>query len=115
MMQKGVAMISEYDDFIYFRTMCGCSACEHDQNVQLSISEEGILDLTIYSNYEHVVDCQYDSPWYMEYWRRIKSSMQLLFTGYLSMNAGLTFDDADHLECYIDGLQDGLDKLKQKK
>lgn len=54
-------------------------------------------------------------PFYERWWARIKASLRILFTGYIELNADFMIQDVDHLEAFIEALEEGKQKMLKLK
>jgi len=94
---------------VFYRISCACDEPEHDLSVEFEW-DDGIMELFFYKTiywkhyYAHY-------PWYNKLWKRISASFKLLFGGYLEMQGDILIMEEQHIDSFIEALQEGKTKL----
>lgn len=110
-----IAKIEEYNSAIFYRALCPCGSSEHDYTIWLEYDKE-INDITMY-----ICKKMYWSGHFKVYsfltriLKRIKSSMVLLFGGYLEVESDILFSNSKQIEDFIGALKEGMDKLNKEE
>jgi hypothetical protein len=110
-----VSKIQEFEDAVFYRAECACGSLDHNIDLELSYSED-ISDMLTLNLYQKLV---WSSYWettniFSRLWKRIKGSLTLLFRGYIEMEQSFLFQGEDHVQSFIDALNEGLEKVKGK-
>ena len=106
-----------YSDEIYsiYKTSCDCYDTDHDLTFTLEYDEGIKLLIADFKVNGPVPYCyDWDNPWYIKTWNRIKLSWKVLFTGRITYSGSFIFRGEKHIRDLISALYEGLGKLKRE-
>ena len=104
----------EDKDFISYRATCACTDEHHSQTLHIeNIEDTDMIELTIYSQLWYP-DWIEKNP-FKRFWRRLKVSTKLLFTGQIFLEGGFMFSGEDSIKDYVKALKEGLKKIDKSK
>ena len=105
----------EFDDAIYYRLPCSCGSNDHDVTLEFEHDKKfpGMLFLNLHK------DLAWSSYWgdtnfFQRIWRRIKTSLRLLFIGYIEVEESFIIQGEDHIDAFIEALNEGKQLMKNK-
>ena len=111
----GVSKVKEWKgSSIWYKVNCACGGGEDcDSLIDLSFDKDfGHIDVEFYKNI--VWADYYKNDWFWQrWWSRIKAASKVLFTGYIEMEGGFLIEGEEHLDGFIEALQEGKGKIKQ--
>lgn len=99
----------EFKNSVYYRIACDCTDEEHDLTLELDW-DDGILTLHFFGNLEVSKWGAYYN-WFERQWWKIKKTFDLWFNGYFEVNYEMMILDEEHLDSFIEALQEGKDKF----
>lgn len=133
---RGISKVAEYPDSIFYRATCSCLDNRHDQTLILDVDrEDGLIHLSIHSDiwtkYNYVWCPDYDDEendwrnklryyrcklkyWYRSEKNKWKQVFTLIFTSQIEGENEFLFNGEEQIQSYIDALQSGLDKIKER-
>lgn len=142
--KKGVMLVNQYDDCITYRIACSCGEPEHDiyMTVELDNSIPSMMTLEFYKDVYYFDHYRKDVLWFDEcikkfksgkkkesikyfidntishffknLWYRLKKATRLVFTGYLKMNEDFLLEGEEHINNFIEILEEGKFFIKEK-
>lgn len=111
---KGVMFLDKFEDrSIWYRIACDCGSKECDTYMEFEFDKK--VNMLFLNFHKDVIVCEpYDDKENIidkleRYWIRFCKSMKLLFTGYLKMEESFILQNKDHINNFIDALQEGRD------
>jgi len=107
-----VMKTSEGPGYVFYRVACDCTDPDHDIILELEVDPKGypIYSLNIYSNLDINANWQ-DNNFFSKAWRRIKIAIKVLCTGYVEIGSNFLLMTGDHIDSFINALQEGKEKL----
>lgn len=109
----------EFENTIYYRVACQCSANDCDLSLEMEWDEElGEIALNMYK------DLRWNSEWGSDYkfgwwwkdkWLRLKVASKVLFTGYIKVDGWLILQGNEHIDAFIEALEEGKNKINARK
>jgi len=113
---KGVMFLDKFGDHsIWYRIACDCGSKECDTYMEFEFDKK--VNMLFLNFHKDVIVCEpYDDKENIidkleRYWIRFCKSMKLLFTGYLKMEESFILQNKDHINNFIDALQEGRDYI----
>ena len=112
-----VMKIHDSENAVFYRICCDCLDSDHDATLILEFDEEDpkILTLTMYQKVRWCDFYHYNDNWIGKIISRIKTCYRILLKGWIEFEGSMIFIEEEHVENFIQGLQEGKTKLKQKK
>ena len=112
MISYKVMKIDEFDDSVFYRIACACGSKDHEFELWLEYDKKInditlMIEKTLYWKYHYEL-----SPWYEKIYKRLFAGLKLIFGGYLEMQADVLFMDKEHIEGFIEALQEGITKIE---
>lgn len=117
--KRGVSLIHNFDDkSLWYSVQCDCGDKECGSIIEIEVDDEfDLIQLHFYQ------DMFFDSWRYdgsilgniKGFLYRVKKSLILLFTGRLKMYNDFVLVDKDHINNFIEALQEGRDIVTTKK
>lgn len=99
------------NDFVMFKTTCDCNSDNHSLTVIVEkLGENDYRPLV--SLYFKCSRVDKDSNFFKNMWKRIKDSLQILFTGYLDIDEEFIFRDNDHLKDFRNTLEEAINQVE---
>jgi len=98
---------------VFYRISCDCDDAEHDMMIEFEF-DRGIMEIFLYKTFywkHYYAWCH----WYEKIWKRISASARILFGGYIEMQGDLLIVEEEHIDAFIEALQEGKGKLKKWK
>jgi len=116
-----VSLQGKYKDSIWYKLDCDCAAYDH--NCMIEIEYDTAFDIINLGFYKTVSfdwwkhNLEYDGPFWRvkNYWNRIKKAFILLFTGEMEMEEFLIFTKEEHINDFIEAMQEGLEYCREAK
>ncbi len=97
-------------NYIYYKTTCSCQS--HDMTLCLEHDKE-INILTLYTKVTGPAPYYYkNDPWHKSLWNRIKCASKILFNGEIDYQEEFIFRGEQHIQDFIQALQEGLIRIK---
>lgn len=107
-----VMKLKDYPDSVFYRVTCDCMEPEHEMTLELDI-DDFCFSLHIYAKLENALYWG-QLNWFKRQWKRIKVSLKYLFKGYMDCEQEFLFLGEDHIQSFIDALEEGKEKFKDK-
>ena len=114
-----VMKLGEYDlsdqYSVWYRIACGCMYEEHDCTITIKQDFEWRqdIDLVFYKKVSwadyHGRNDNFISRWVS----RIKCSLKVLFTGYIELEEDFLIHGEEHIDNFIQALEEGKQKIKE--
>lgn len=112
---RGVSVLKEYDNLIFYRLNCDCLNEDCDITFTLEYDKEfGSVELQFYTDLEWTSYWGNDN-WFIRQWKKIKYSFRLLFKGHIKLENQLLIQDEQHLKDFLNALEEGCKKLREYK
>lgn len=118
---KKVSLMGVWDhsSSVWYNVDCDCNSPEHRCGIEIEFDKEiNMISLHFYKTVSFdwwKYDVDKISGRLQNLWNRIKKSCKLLFTGELEMEDELIMMEFDHIESFIEALQEGLEYCKAEK
>jgi hypothetical protein len=114
MISYKVMKVDEFDDSVFYRIACTCGSKDHEFELWLEYDKDInditlMIEKTLYWKYYYAL-----SSWYEKIYKRLFAGLKLILGGYLEMQTDVLFMDKEHIEGFIEALQEGLVKIEQK-
>ncbi len=105
----------EFKNSIFYRAACSCGSHEHDVSIEFEIDED-IPTMLILNFHKKIAWCSHwgNVKWYDSIWKRIKSSVTMLFTGYIELEESFIIQGEDDIDSFIVALVEGKSYIKKK-
>jgi hypothetical protein len=108
---KNVMKMQEWDTEVWYRIGCDCTGEDCSAEINFEFDKElGYIDINFYKKVMWN-DSWGQNPFYKRWWARIKASLRILFTGYIEMEGNFMIQDIDHMESFIEALEEGKQKI----
>lgn len=101
-----------FENEIFYRISCDCMNPKDDINVDVEY-EDDILTVTL-DGIHQIADWWYHPTWIGRIWKRIRMSLQILFTGYMETHGEFLLLEEKHIDSIINLLQDIKDRKHSK-
>ena len=113
---KNVEILSDYDDFVMFKTTCACNSDDHTLSV---IVEKGsdLPDSPIQSSIYFKVSWRetFTGNIFQKIADRLKAVFNILFKGYLELDEEFLFRDDNHFKNFRDVLEEAINQVERNK
>jgi len=98
---------------VYYSIACDCGDIDHNMEVDFEW-DDGIMEMFLYKTFywKEYYRCL---PWYERVWKRISASLKLLFGGYVEMQGDILIMEEEHIDSFIEALQEGKGKIAEWK
>lgn len=116
-----VMKVHEFSDSIYYQIACDCGADTCNTTLEFEI-DKNIPELLFINIYKDLV---WASQWnvdytkwtwrFVDYWKRIKCALRVLFTGYIKVEESFIIRGGDHIDNFINALKEGKEKLENMR
>ena len=96
---------------VWYRVGCRCSGEECDTTIMFEFDEDfGHIDINFYKK---IMWNEYwrNSLFHKRWWARIKAACKILFTGYIDLEGNFMIQEQEHLDEFIEALQEGREKM----
>jgi hypothetical protein len=108
-----IMKIAQYDTAVSYRMACDCTSPHHDMTIELE-TDEDFLSLHLYADLETDVYWG-QTNFFQRCWRRIKIALRVLLTGHMKVGEEFLFQTDQHIDSFINALQEGKQLLKKKR
>jgi hypothetical protein len=98
---------------VYYSIACDCGNKDHDMEVDFEW-DDGIMEMFLYKTF-YWKDYYVNYSWYFKIWKRISASLKLLFGGYVEMQGDILIMEEEHIDSFIEALQEGKRKIVEWK
>ena len=102
---------SEDKKNVWYSVACGCGSDDHNIEIDFEYDDWNIW-VNFYKNLQW--SSHFSENFIMRFWRRIKGSLRMLFTGYIEMEESFQINNLEHLNSFIRALEEGREKLLEK-
>ena len=115
MISNKVMKTGEFDDAIYYRLPCSSGSKNHDVTLEFEYDKD-ISEMIFLNMYANLEWSSYwgDTNFFQRIWRRIKTAVKILFTGYIQFEESFIIRGEDHIDAFIEALNEGKYLMKQK-
>lgn len=114
---KGICIVKEYDDSVYYKATCDCLSNECIHTISLDYQRDtNTISMDLYAKVG-TYDSWYEDVWYypvVKLYKRIDKALRILFLGYIEVENSFFFGDEEKIQDYINALQEGLEKMKKE-
>ena len=109
-----VMKTGEFEDTVFYRVACDCADHEHDVTIEMEYDDDyGYVHVFFHKNIVwHWWANSGVLGWLENKWRRIKAALKLLFTGWIELEESFLLKDPEHVQNFIDALEEGRAKLQ---
>ncbi len=113
--KKGIMKVSETDISVTYRVMCDSETKKHDTTIDFEYDKE--LNMIYINFYKDLMWSSHmgDGNFFTRGYRRIKCSLRVLFKGYIEVQESFIIRDIDHINNFIELLQEGRNKIIEKR
>jgi hypothetical protein len=112
MISRGVMKTHDLKDTTFYEVGCDCGSSDCNMTIELEYCPEfNIIFMNFYKKVSLSIYWN-DSTFVKRIWRRIKYSIQILFKGYIELTETHVFQDIEHIDAFIEAMQEGKEKLK---
>lgn len=113
-LSTNICKTNEFEDSIFYHSVCGCSSSDHCHEIMLEVDKDGYyIACTIYQDLFWMERGMCDT-WYKSLWFRVRNSVKYLFTGHVRMSGEHIFQKEQHMKDYANALLNGVDRLNEK-
>jgi len=108
---------NEFKDAIFYRVACDCGSDEHDLHMEFEKDSE-IPEMIFLNFYKKLVWSSYwgdHDKWYRNFWLRIKGATKMIFKGYIEVEESFILRGEDHIDSFIEALEEGKQYMKDVK
>ncbi len=102
----------------YYRTTCACMSDEHDITFYVNADKEAPhqVFLEVFIDVSTLTDSWYYprwNRWFFGLIKRVKYATRILFTGYIQTSTSFIFRDDEHINAFIETIQEARDMVKE--
>lgn len=110
-----VMKMDEFGNSVFYKADCTCGSDDHIVTIELEHDPQ-INDINL-NFYKTIAWCSHwgNYNWFERTWNRIKASARMLFTGYIDLEETFMIEGGDHLDTFIDALNEGRSKVQAIK
>ena len=114
MISKNVMKIHEFDDSIYYKAACSCGSDDDITTIEFEKIQPP-SDMIALNFYKNIAWC---SHWgnhniFYNFWKRVKCSMKVLFTGYVTLEESFIIQGEESITDLIKALEEGREYIKK--
>lgn len=112
----GIMKHKETGDSIWYTLGCDCMSPDCNAIIEMEVDKKdktGIV-LIFYKEFHFYYHNPFSNEilerikyWWKGIWWRIKSSLQILFTGHINISSDMCLTDEEHINCLIKALEEG--------
>ena len=112
MISNKVMKTDEFKDGIYYKADCDCGCDEHIVTIEMEFDKEfNDIALNFYKKISW--SSHYgDYNWFQRIWNQLKAATKILFTGWIELEESFLIRDEEHINAFIEALEEGKRKLK---
>jgi hypothetical protein len=103
---------NEFKNSVFYRASCDCCMPNHDLVIEISADDWPSMAITLTAKYEHSIYWG-RLNWFQRQWKRITGALRILFLGRLKVEYEFMIIDDDHINAFIEALQEGRQRIKQ--
>jgi hypothetical protein len=111
MISKNVSKGFECEDMVFYRINCDCG-CDDKLDISLEYDKDcNLIHMEFYKKlyWKEYFSCR---NIFVRFWYRIRDALKLLLFGYLEVEESLMLESTEHLDSFIEALQEGKTKLE---
>lgn len=110
-----VMKMSEFDEAVFYKADCSCGSDNHITTIEIEYDRD-LSDISL-NFYKEVAWSSHwgNYNWVKRVWKQIKASVKILFTGYIDLEESFLIQGGDHLDTFIDALNEGRSKIQAVK
>lgn len=110
--------IHEFNDAVYYQVACDCGSEKCNTCLEFEYDNESdMIFLNIYKDLAWASQWHIKPTWYwkfVDYWKRIKCALRILFTGYIKVEESFVIRGGDHMDSFIHALKEGKEKIESR-
>ena len=116
MISNNVMKMDEWENSVWYKVGCSCGGGDDcDCQFEFEFDDEfGQISMNFYKRLNWA-DYYYADKWYERYWVRIKQVCKLLWTGETEVEGHFIVQSVEHMNAFIEALQEGKQKLEVYK
>ena len=113
MISKNVMKTDDYGDSVWYKVNCDCNSDDHITTIEMEYDKEfRMITLNFYKKY--VWTSRYgDINWFERFWKRLTCSLKMFFTGWIEVEEYVILRGEDHINSFIEALEEGKQKVKE--
>lgn len=119
--KRGVSLIHKFDKSLYYSVTCDCGTPDCGAIIEIEVDEEfGLIEIYFHKNIKYDY-WTYSDPGFLNFIKRHlhrwKGAIKLIFTGEITLQDSFVLIDIEHINNFIEALQEGRDyclKVKEK-
>lgn len=113
MISKGVMKTNDWGDSVWYKVNCDCDDDDHITTIEFEHDKEfHYMTLNFYK--KMIWTSRWgDIPWYQRFWKRLTCSLKMFFTGWIEVEEYVILSDEEHINSFIEALQEGRQKIKE--
>ena len=113
-----VMKTDEFNNSVFYKVECDCRSDDHILGVEISLEHgkeiSSMLFLTFYKKLQWTSWWQAD--WFYErWWKKAKLVCAVLFNGYIELDSDIILQGEEHIQGFIDAVNEGLNKIKRQE
>lgn len=114
MISNRVMKSSEFPDAVYYKVECDCGGDDHMATIELEYDKD-LSDISM-NFYKKVYWSSHwgNYNWFERTWKRITAATKILFTGWIELEESFLIRGGDHLDTFIEALEEGKRKLDNR-
>ena len=107
---------AEYDNSIFYRVACSCGDDEHDLTIEFE-RDPKCPDMIFLNFYKDLAWSSYwgDTNFFSRLWRKLKTSLRILFVGYIEIEESFIIEGENHIDSFIKALEEGKEYINDNK
>lgn len=111
MISHKVMKMDEFNEAVFYKADCSCGMDDHIATIEMEYDHR-INDISI-NFYKKIAWCSHwgNYNWFERKWKQLQASIKLLFTGYIELEETFTLEGGEHLDSFIDALNEGKRKV----
>lgn len=112
--KKGIMKVSETDISVTYRVMCDAETKECDTTIDFEYDKD--IDTIFVNFYKDLCWSPHINygNFFVRGYRRIKCALRVLFVGYIRVNESLIMKDIEHIDNFVELLQEGKEEIIKK-
>jgi len=115
MISDRVMKSNEFNNAVYYKVECDCGSNDHMITIELEYDKD-LADISM-NFYTQVSWSSYwgNYNWFERIWKRITAATKIIFTGWIALEESFLIRGGDHLDTFIEALEEGKRKLDNKR
>jgi len=115
MISNRVMKVSEFRDAVYYKVDCDCGSDDHIVTIEMEYDKDfGDISMNFYKQVSWSSHWG-NYNWFERTWECIKAATKILFTGWIDLEESFLIQGGDHLDTFIDALNEGRSKIQAIK